>query len=527
MKLTWTRFTGVRPKTDPRLLPDGNAQIATSVNTEHQGMSPIEGVLEIAALTKAGVKTIYRFGQALKSTTQYWFCWAMDVDVVKGPINNDTDERTYWTGDGVPKYTTAAWGTTGTDLPAASRPLGVAPPQTAPLLAASGTPPDGAGSEVREYLYIFTTDKGEISSPSPPARVTIVVGQGVALSGMETTSINGAVVATKQIYRAQRGVYLFVGEIPASQATYTDTISSDALGEACPSIDWAIPSPTMYGLKLGQNGIMAALDGYTVCMCEPYHPYAWPVGYQQTLAYPGVALGQFASTFVALTTGEPYTITGAHPSQMTVEPTHFFQPCVAKPSAVSTGSGDVIWASPEGLVSFGASGGQILTGDIFTAKQWGALNPSTMLGAWHRGWYVGSYDPGTGRVGFMFNPSTQEWIDLPFLTATAMYRDTVTDTLYVCIGNHVQQFRGGDAQTMIWKSQVITAPLSDFVVARVTGDYPTRFRYYKDGALALSTQVVSDEPFKLPPGLARNFEVEIVGDTAVLGIALSTTEKDI
>lgn len=527
MKPTWTAFTGIRPKTDPRLLPDGSAQVAVNVDTEHGGVRPLAGNTEVMALAKTNVQTIYRFGQALESDTQYWFCWTMDVDVVKGPINNDTDERTYWTGDGAPKYTTTAWGTAGTDLPSASRPLGVAPPQTAPLVAASGTPPDGAGSETREYIYTFTTDTGDISSPSPPAQVTIVVGQEVKVSGLETTSINGAVVASKQIYRAQRGTYLLVGSIDGSQQVFVDNVPSDALGEACPSIDWVMPSPTLYGLTLGQNGMMAALDGYTVAFCEPFHPYAWPIGYQQALTYPAVAIGQAGGSFIVLTTGDAFRLTGAHPSQMTVVPTHFFQPCLAKRSVVSTGSGDVIWASPEGLVSLGASGGLILTGESFTADQWMALKPNTMVGAWHRDWYIGTYDPGTGRVGFMFNPVTKEWIDLPGLSATAMYRDTVGDSLFMCIDDKVCKFRDGDPLPFQWRSGEVVAPLSDLVAGRVTGDYPVTFKYYKDGALVYTREVDSDEPFKLPAGLARTFSVQVEGTNPVLGIVLSSTEKDI
>lgn len=37
----------------------------------------------------------------------YWMSWAADVDVARGPIAGDTLERTYYTGDGVPKMTYA------------------------------------------------------------------------------------------------------------------------------------------------------------------------------------------------------------------------------------------------------------------------------------------------------------------------------------------------------------------------------------------------------------------------------------
>src|SRR5690606_15619413 len=139
------------------------------------------------------------------------------------------------------------------------------------------------------------------------------------------------------------------------------------------------PSATMTALTGGPNGMMAAIDGYTVRFCEPFRPHAWPMAYSQTVDYPCVGLGQFAQTFVALTTGFPYLLSGVHPGNVSMAPAKFYQPCVSKRSVVSTG-GDVIWASPDGLVSLGSSGEQVLTESIFTPEQWRALNPETMIG---------------------------------------------------------------------------------------------------------------------------------------------------
>lgn len=528
MKLAWTTFSGIRPQLDRRLLPDGNAQVAQNVNTEHGALAPVEGVSDVFALAKTGVRTIYRFGLALNSATQYWFHWTSDVDVVKGPIANDTTERTYWTGDGVPKYTTAALGTAGTNLPSASRPLGVAPPTTKPTLYqfATGSAAEGAGTETRVYVYTFVTDNGEESAPSPPATLNILVGNGMELGQMETTSTNGAVLSTKRIYRAQRGQYLFVAEIPAANAGYTDLIASDQLGEVCPSINWDMPSPTMFALTGGANGMVAAIDGYTVRLCEPFRLHAWPMSYSQTLMYPAVGIGAFATSFVITTTGAPYILTATHPASASLVPAEFYQPCVSKRSMVSTG-GEVVWASPDGLVSLGGSGANILTKDLFTTKQWQALKPETMLGEWHEGWYVGSYNPGTGQVGFMFRPATAEWIDLPTLGFTAAYRDTVTDALYLCVDNRVKKFRGGAALSYTWKSRETVTPLLDFVAARVTGDYPVTFRLYRDGALRYTKAVTSDEPFKLPDGLGRQWAVEVSGDKPLLGIAIASSEGEL
>jgi hypothetical protein len=528
MKLAWTKFSGIRPRYDSRLLPDGNAQVASNILTERGGVRAIQGTQDILALSKVGVKTIYRYGQALNSTTQYWFHWTTDVDAVKGPIANDTEERTYWTGEGVPKYTFASIGTGGGNLPAASRPLGVPSPTASPTLAYYEiAPSDATGVDTREYAYTFVTDKGEESAPSPPAVIGIQTGQGVTLSALETAASNAAVLTYKRIYRAQRGKYLFVAEIPIATTTYTDTIASDALGVVCPSIGWDTPPATMFGLVGGPNGILAAAAGYDAMFCEPYRPHAWPQKYSRALDYPIVGVGQYGQTWVFLTTGFPTSITGAHPANMSQSSSKsFYQPCSSKRSIVSIGT-DVLWASPDGLCSLGAGGERVLTADIFTPEDWRTLKPDTMLGAWHEGFYIGFYNPGAGVRGFMFNPVTLEWFDLPSLAATAVYRDTVADALYVCVADHIHKWRGGANLTYTWRSAEVVTPLSDYTVARVTGDYPITFKLYKNGVLKQTKSVATDEPFKLVAGLARSWSVEVSGANAAVGIVLSTTEADI
>lgn len=528
MKLVWgPAFSGIRPRVDERILPDGAAQVAENVYTDRGGLRSMRAPEHVLDLEKSDVQTIYRFGQALDSETQYWFHWDEDVDVVKGPIANDTDERTYWTGDGAPKYTTASLGTSGDDLPSASRPLGVSAPLTAPSLDATGDPLEDAGSETRVYIYTFVTDDGAESAPSAPATIDIVTGEGVTISNMETTADNGAVLATKRIYRAQQGLYLFVAEIPAATTSYDDTLESASLGEPCPSIEWDMPPETLTALTGGPNGMMAGVDGYTVRLCAPYRPHAWPMAYSQTVDYPCVGLGQFGQSFVVLTTGWPFILTGVDPGSMTLAPAKLYQPCVSKRSIVSA-AGSVIWASPDGLIALSQDGESNLTEGIFTEDQWRALHPETLIGAWHEGWYVGSYDTGDGRRAFRLRPGTTEWIDLPGIEFTAAYRDTVGDALYLCIDDAVHKFGAGEQLAMRWRSGEVVTPLSDFVVARVTGDYPVTFKLYRDDTLRFTKSVDSDEPFKLPAGLGRSWSVEAATTTgAVVAMAIATSEAEI
>lgn len=73
----------------------------------------------------------------------FWLHWLTDVNVVRSPIPGDTTERTYFTGDGVPRMTDSSLATTGggSDYPTNSLNLGIPVPAaalTAALVVNSG-----------------------------------------------------------------------------------------------------------------------------------------------------------------------------------------------------------------------------------------------------------------------------------------------------------------------------------------------------------------------------------------------------
>lgn len=108
-------FGGIAPVVSPRKLDPKLAQKAVNVSLTNGDLVPLKSPLKIDdnLLEKSGVKkTIYRFGSEF-GQDKYWFHWLNDVDVVKSVIANDTEERTYFTGDGAPKYTRASLALTG------------------------------------------------------------------------------------------------------------------------------------------------------------------------------------------------------------------------------------------------------------------------------------------------------------------------------------------------------------------------------------------------------------------------------
>lgn len=532
MKVAFGPFGGKRARGAPTLLPPPFAVAADNVDPAQGDFRGLPRPALVATLAKPVVNTIYRFGQALASATQFWFHWAGDVDVVKGAVAKDTHERTFFTGDGVPKFTTASLGTTGSDLPSAALPLGLPPPATAPTLApvpgtgaATGDLPGGLTR--RQYVYCFVNEFGDIGPPSPVAVIDCYVGQHVTLSALETVPSNLAPISGRWVFRAEAGTYLFVAEVGPTGATFVDDKASDDLGEEITSVQYDPPPADMTGLIALPNGIMAGHTDYDVYICEAYRPYAWPEDFRLAVHFKIVALAAVGQGFVALTVGAPYLFIGTDPASFSQERVNFLQPCVAKRSVVSTGA-EAIYASAAGLCVVGMGAPSVLTDALFTREQWAQYNPHTIRATWHDGWYIGTWDDDGVRRGFMFSPAGSVWVDLPAFGATAFYRDTVTDSLYCAIDGDVYKWKGSTEQySPRWLSPRVRTPYANFAVMRVVAsEYPATVRVYGDGTLRDEVVVHGPEVEKLSPDNAYTWQIEVAGGV-VESVQLATSPEEL
>lgn len=515
MKLSLGQLKGRMARRDPRNLLPGYGQVAENIWFGRDDVRPLEQPSFVYQLSKLGTRTIYRFGLATISETEFWFHWTTDVDVVKGQVPNDTNERTFWTGDGAPKFTTAALGTAGTNLPSAARFLALPGPTVAPTATAvAGT---GSGSaEQRTYVYTFVNEFGDESVPSPLRNITVLVNQHVTLSALQTATSNAVPIVQKRVYRATAGQLLFVAEIPASSATFLDNYAADNVGPGTlPSTTWDPPPANLRGLVSLPNGTLAALSGDDLRFCEPERPYAWPTDYTYPSGFPPVGLGVFGQSVVVLTNGRHKIYSGIDPAAMSEELSSLRQPCAERRSIVSTDN-DVLFASYEGVCSIAA--GAVLTAELFSPEEFKALfPPDTIAATWHEGWYIATYFLGTGRKGFMFHVATKTWVDLPLFTATGFYRDTVTNALYCIVGNQVQKWRGAaTVWPMRWRSSAAVTEWTDFTAARLYKGLPdVTFKLFADGVLRDTTVVSSRDPFRLDEGtgqaqgMCRKWEVEL------------------
>jgi len=400
------------------------------------------------------------------------------------------------------------------------------------LQSAEGYADQDETPETRVYTYTWVNKESGFEFESAPAapsnEVAVVSGQSVTLSGLASVPGGDYVVTHRRIYRSVTGTYLYVGEIEASQAVFTDNVDPEDLGEELLSLTWAEPPATLKGLTNLPNGIMAGFTGRDVYMCDPYHPHAWPVEYINSIDYPIVGLGRMDTTLAVLTTGTPYFIQGSHPDSMAVVKSDIEQACVSKRSIVSMG-GVVIYASPDGLIALAPSGSKNLTDTMFTHDQWQTFVPSSIHGYHQDGKYIGFYDTGSAQGGFMYDLQSGQFI-LHSLYAEAGYTDIQRDELFLAFDDRtVKKWLDGSFLSYTWKSKKFTLPqIMSFACAQLEAEtYPVTMKVYADGSLIHTQTVANRNPFRLPAVAGRDWEVQLEGSSEVFSMAVAQSMSEI
>lgn len=538
MLLKFEKFSGVAPKVNPRKLAVGMAQTAMNVDLTSRTIKPTKSYTSVVSgLATGAMSTIYRFGQDLISDTQYWFHWTADVDIVKGAIANDQTERTYFThptlGPRVTNNTLALVGGSG-DYPWNSYKLGVPAPTVTPnpTVVVNGT----GSAETRIYAYTYVTSFGEEGPPSPTSAAIDVspTNSTVRLTNLPTiypTGYNN--ITAKRIYRTFSGnvatEFQLVDEIPIGQGTYDDSVASANLQETLPSLTWAPPPDTAFGIVQMANGITVLFDGYDVYPSEAFQPYAYPIAYSQSVDYPIIGGASLGSSAVILTTGNPYLLTGSDPSAMSLVKLESNQSCVSKRSIAAI-EGGVIYASPDGLMLVTGSG-QVtnITSNFFDHATWQALTPASIHGYVWDGKYVGFY-AGTG--GFVYDPQQGEAaFSMLGFYASAGFSDLIQDTLYLKVGTNIVKWSSSSSYlSAVWRSGILELPkpINPGCAQVRSSAYPVTFKLYADSQLKHTQTVANDSPFYLPSGYrASTLEVQVEtssGEVTMVALADSPTE---
>lgn len=514
--IRFTGFIGENRALHPTMLPES---VCTSLVNQKPGrgdLRPWKSPSNVATVP-SGTQTIYRMGRDIVSDSLYWLSWNADVDVVRGFNSDDTGERTYYTGDGAPKWTDFIKATASSPYPAAYRDLGVPAPNVAPTLIATGG--TSTITEARYYLYTYVTSIGEESAPSPVSAVlNCKKDDTITINSLAAAPSGANDINRIRVYRTQSNGsstdFYFIKEISSSLTNTTEGVNTQ-LTEPLPTNGWLTPPSNLTALTGMWNGMIAGISDRAVRICEPYAPYAWPIKYEilPSNSKP-IGLGVFAQNLVILTNSKPIVVTGASPDAMDEQPMDFLQACVSKRSIVSMSNG-VAWASPDGLCFISKEGYRVLTDGIMTRDDWQSIVPSSIKGCMYESRYVGLYTVSSVTKGFVIDVNNPQGIYFFDFNASFMFFDELQDQLYLLNGTNVQKWdAGANDKTVTAKSKeyLMPRPTQALAVAQVDADSYANvtFKLYADGVLKHTQAVTSRAPFRLPGGYrAMKFQIEV------------------
>ena len=513
-------FGGLKPMTDPLLLDTADATVADNVRLMSGALTPLSGTTELRTLGIPAANTIFRYGYSTNEQ-EYWLEFAGDVDIIRSPIAGDPYGRVYWADVVKPKYAINTQILSGSVYPGSSYDLGVPAPASAPVMSGSA-PTTASTSETRTYLYTYVTAYGEEGPPSDScAAATLNPEQSVQVSGLVPPPASYTNITKIRLYRSSTvgsaASWQFVVELPVANTSYTDSIAQADLGEVLQSDLWTAPPAGLRGIKMTANGAAVGFVDNTAYMSEPLALHAWP--YQYPIDDKIVGIGVFRQSIVLLTTGFPYLLSGVDPQAMSLEKMELPQACLSKRSIVDTGDG-TMYASPDGLVSIGSNGVNIITNSLMTRKQWQELNPASFIAYSHDGRYHAFYTKTNGDRGTLIVDFSGQGAVLTTSSVNASsavlggYSDPRTDTLYLSQGGKIVRFNSGSNLTYTWRSKLFRIPkISPFTVASIdAAGYPVTAKFYADGTLVHTQTVTDNNSFRLPSGFrAQDWQFELSG----------------
>lgn len=529
MKIDLAGFSGSNQAIDAKLLANNVGVMVLDCEPGFGALRPMKVRATVATVPASPQRlSIWRMGRDVVSSANYWLSspnavnWALEFG------SPDSTERTFYTGDGTPRWTNNVLGLGGgPPYPQAYRELAVPAPSGAATVALNT---DGTGTpNARFYVSTFVNDLGWESAPSAvSASLVAKPGAIVDITGLPAAPAGAYGITLRRIYRTQpeqgssEADFFFLREIAVGTTSTQD--DARVLGDLIPTYagvqgsSWQVPPADGFGITAMWNSMYSLLSGKFVMICEPGAPYAYPLRYRKKLRDTAVAQATFQQNLVVLTTGRPVVFQGQDPLGLQDYPLPQAYACHSARSVVSFEHG-VVWASDEGLAFTGQE--TFITFGLLTPDQWRAMNPTTMVaGRWGR-FYVCSFNDGNGARAFMLDP-LRPGDGLWYLSTgfDACYYDPLQNKLFVLEGANVREFAAGPgllAGSYTSKEFEQERPRNYAHARLIASAYPqtmtitSRIRL-PDNSLSTSVEartVSNARAFKLKQGLAESVQIKL------------------
>lgn len=534
MRIEVSTMRGEVPRLEPHLLPNESATLAIDCKFDRGVIAPLKTDLDEVTLPMSNPATLYLYAHT------HWFTFSVPVSIIASPMAQDQYQRAYWTGQGKPKVTAQALATGAGIMPAAWYDLGVPRPASPPVVSnvddtTGEDPAEGElpayDDEDRLYIQTFVTEYGEEGAPGDASDSVIIEKPGSTVTiQLASPGSNTHNITHTRLYRSVTsggdGDYLFLAELPISQAEYIDA-ARDVNGPSLETWDYDPPDESMQGLCAMANGICAGFAGNEVMFSEAYLPYAWNSANQGTTDDDIVAIAPIETSLVVATKGKPYLFSGVNPETITGQRLNVEQACVSADSLVVI-NGMALYASPEGLVAISSSSAAVITSEIIDRDSWQDFKPETIKAWVNEGKYIAQYDDGA----FIFDPQTQSFTRLS-ATWGAAYHYLQKDALFIEQDGALKAWRGGASLIpMTWQTKEFLLPKqSRLTCARIQADEPellaVEFIVDGESVYSLAEGELTNEPFRLPPVRGSKWQVKMTGASQVERILMADSFSEL
>lgn len=463
-------FGGMVPLLSRRLLPENMASLAVNAYLRGGEVRGLREPLLIKSFPPGppNYAKAYRVPDPEAPSTPVWVPFtSANADFFPNPLVNDAFNRYLWVDANAPGAPQLPQANSLARIKAGNPSilLGVPAPAAAPSVTVTGGAPP---LSTRSYVYTYVNLFGEEGPPSLPVTVTGNTNGSWGVSGLVNPAFATARGITNlRIYRTVVGqsgatTYFRVAQQAVSIPTYTDTrtdasVSLDAL--LLESLTWE-PPLAMEGIIEMPNGFFAGWSGKNIYFSEPYRPWAWPLAYSISAAYPVLDCGVVDQTLVALTATAPVLVTGSRPAFMTIAKTTYVEPCV-NPNSIAQAPEGVYFASQNGLMLISPAGLAPVTRQVIGRDEWNTQYvPDIRSAVSFDSQYIAHGATGTG---FVFDPRGIQSgiVDLAnFSEVKAIWSDPWTAEAHLMIGNDVYIWSRPDAPfaTATWLSKEFQFP---------------------------------------------------------------------
>lgn len=197
-----TTFLGTAPKVSPELLPNTAAQVASNCKLYSGDLIPYPQPVVAGSTDRTGViKTLYALRDPVTSALK-WLSWATDVDIVTAIETDATEQRFYYTGDGVPKVSTYALATASTPYPTGYYDLGLPIPPDSATLTTTAT------AFTQKTSASYARDNNNVATIVTSAPHGLRTGNSISVSGFTyvTGTYNQAGTSTITVTINNHGV---------------------------------------------------------------------------------------------------------------------------------------------------------------------------------------------------------------------------------------------------------------------------------------------------------------------------------